>query len=539
MIGKIIRDYKIIDVLGGGGMSEVYLAQRADGMLKRTAVIKIVGAHLAKEERLRFIGEMQAQERLSHPNIAQIFDAGQLEDGRPFMIIEYVGGQSLREMLVDHQNNQRPPKALPLDTVAEITEQACAGLSEAHQKKIVHRDIKPENIIIRSEGGKYKIKIIDFGIAISQESGVLPSRSTTAGVIGTPEYISPEQLMPEKYYLDKPGERPGYSADIYALGVVIYEMLTGIRPFSGNGFEVAMKHTRETPIPPSKVRPDLKIPEAVDRVVLKSLAKQPGERQKSIELLALELNAAVREQQKADSIKPESEQKQETEILIPEKTKVFVPKTGERIKASKPSRQKYIWSLPAVLLAGLVILILYLKPWVDRSNNPVRPQAISGPTSSRPILFSAINVSLTRQDKQGNEETVLPDTIFHSGEAVRVSIQAEQNGYVYILLEGSSGKVFMLYPDPRIGGGNNQIAKGEMRKVPIKFDDNPGTETLYLVFVENKNEKLISGLLNTTAQGLIALPPELARQAVDLTTIRGSLKGQGPLVGLLKLRHQP
>ena len=97
----------------------------------------------------------------------------------------------------------------------------------------------------------------------------------------------------------------------------------------------------------------------------------------------------------------------------------------------------------------------------------------------------------------------------------------------------------MLYPDPRIGGGNNQIAKGEMLKVPIKFDDNPGTETLYLVFVENKNEKLISGLLNNAAQGLIVLPTELARQAVDLTTLRGSLKGQGPLVGLLKLRHQP
>src|SRR5215475_3906397 len=107
MIVKIIRDYKIVDYVGGGGMSEVYLAQRADGMLKRTAVIKIVGAHLAKEERLRFIGEMQAQERLSHPNIAQIFDAGQLDDGRPFMIIEYVGGQSLREMLVDHKPDQR------------------------------------------------------------------------------------------------------------------------------------------------------------------------------------------------------------------------------------------------------------------------------------------------------------------------------------------------------------------------------------------------------------------------------------------------
>src|SRR5512145_3417272 len=131
MIGKIIRDYKIVDYMGGGGMAELYLARRADGMLKRTAVIKIVGAHLPEEGRLRFIGEMQAQESLNHPNIAQIYDAGQLEDGRPFMIIEFVEGQSLREMLVDQKSVDRLPVSLPLEVVAEIAEQACAGLSEA------------------------------------------------------------------------------------------------------------------------------------------------------------------------------------------------------------------------------------------------------------------------------------------------------------------------------------------------------------------------------------------------------------------------
>ena len=109
MIGKIVRDYKIVGYMGGGGMSEVYLARRSDGMLKRTAVVKIVGAHLPEQARLRFIGEMQAQESLNHPNIAQIYDAGQLEDGRPFMIIEYVDGQSLREMLVD----QNPATEVP------------------------------------------------------------------------------------------------------------------------------------------------------------------------------------------------------------------------------------------------------------------------------------------------------------------------------------------------------------------------------------------------------------------------------------------
>jgi serine/threonine protein kinase len=548
MIGKIIRDYKIIDVLGGGGMSEVYLAQRADGMLKRNAVIKIVGAHLPTEERLRFIGEMQAQERLNHPNIAQIFDAGQLEDGRPFMIIEYVGGQSLRDLLIDQKSNHRPPKVLPLELVVEITEQACAGLNEAHQRKIVHRDIKPENIIIRKDGDKYKIKIIDFGIAISQENGILPTRKTTAGVIGTPEYISPEQLMPEKFYLDKPGEKPGFSADIYAFGIVIYEMLTGTRPFSGSGFELALKHTREIPLAPSKIRPDLNIPESVDQVVLKSLAKQPGERQKSINLLAQELKAAIKTRRETEAIFPqsdflttESEAKQVRESLI--------PVAENKHLASKSARLKYLWVLPIVFLFGLLTLLLYFKPWERKSDNLVQVQSLPASTSDSPglpapIAFSTINVSLVRQGRAGREEPVALNTAFYSGEGVRVSIQTEQNGFLYILLLGSSGKVSMLYPDPRISSGNNQIDKGKKISIPtntdwFKFDKNPGVETIYLAFAENKTEGIINELEKARTLGKIVLPPELTKEAVDLGTIGGSLKGRGKMVGLLKLLHQP
>jgi serine/threonine protein kinase len=488
---------------------------------------------------------MQAQESLSHPNIAQIFDAGQLEDGRPFMIIEYVGGQSLREMLVEQNGDQRLPKALPLEVVAEITEQACAGLSEAHEKKIVHRDIKPENIIINSDGDKYKIKIIDFGIAISEEGGVLPTRKTTAGVIGTPEYISPEQLLPTRYYLNKPGEKPGYSADIYALGVVIYEMLTGMRPFSGNSYELAMKHTKEIPIAPSKVRPDLNIPKAVDRVVLKSLAKNPGERQKSIELLAEELKAAINSPPEPEVTNANPEVLMpETEFLIPKETEIL-PQSKNKQFASISANPKHLWALPVVILSGFFVLSLYLKPWVGESENLPASQPVSGSTSSSPDpVFSRMTVSLTRQGKLGNEEAVSPDTTFYSGEGVKLSIQAEQNGYIYILLQGSSGKVSMLYPDPRIRGGNNQIAKGEMLSIPtdnrwFKFDKNPGTENIYLVFAENKSDKLIGGLEETKAEKKISLPLDLAKEATDLITLGGIIKGESRLVGLLKLRHLP
>ena len=534
MIGKIVRDYKIVGYMGGGGMSEVYLARRSDGMLKRTAVVKIVGAHLPEQARLRFIGEMQAQESLNHPNIAQIYDAGQLEDGRPFMIIEYVDGQSLREMLVDQKSGDRSPIALPLEIAAEIAEQACAGLSEAHRKKIVHRDIKPENIIVSPDGDKYKVKIIDFGIALPQEDGMVPTRTPTAGVIGTPEYISPEQVMPSRYYLDEPGERPGYSADIYALGVVIYEMLTGNRPFAGNGYEVALKHTWEIPIAPSKVRPELNIPEAVDRVVLKALAKQPAERQKSIDLLAQELKAAIITSR-------------ELEVLTTEPA-VFKPTQNQEPEAPLPTAPKsaraYFLVLTGMLLVVLPALLIYFKPW--KSNSEQITGATAGPTYSltQSAPITKMKVSLIRRDKRGNEENVSPETRFYNGDSVRIRIQAGQNGFLYILSRGSSGNVSMLYPDRRIQGGNNRIDKENVVIIPTdrgwyEFNNAPGTEIIYLVFSENKTERFISQLENASSQAKITLPAELESQAVDLATTGGDLKGQGMLFGALKLIHQP
>jgi serine/threonine protein kinase len=536
MIGKIVRDYKIVGYMGGGGMSEVYLARRSDGMLKRTAVIKIVGAHLPPQGRLRFIGEMQAQESLNHPNIAQIYDAGQLEDGRPFMIIEFVEGQSLREMLVDQKSGDRSPIALPLDVAADIAEQACAGLSEAHRKKIVHRDIKPENIIVSADGDKYKVKIIDFGIALPQEDGMVPTRTPTAGVIGTPEYISPEQVMPSRYYLDEPGERPGYSADIYALGVVIYEMLTGVRPFAGNGYEVALKHTWEIPIAPSKVRPELNIPEAVDKVVLKALAKQPAERQKSIEILAQELKAAIITSRELE--------------ILPTQPVVLKPTQNEELEAPLPTAPKsaratYFLVLPGILLAGLLTLLLYFKPW--KSNSEPITGAIAGSPAyspTTPPTIPKMKVSLIRRDKRGNEEVVSPETRFYNGDGIRIRIQSDQNGFLYILSRGSSGKVSMLYPDRRLQGGNNRIVKEQIVSIPadrgwFTLNNAPGTEMIYLVFAENKTERFIRELENAASQAKITLPTELESQAVDLATTGGDLKGQGTLFGALKLIHQP
>jgi serine/threonine protein kinase len=537
MIGENIHGYKIIKDLGGGGMGEVYLAERTDGLLDRKAVIKFVRAHLLKDEQARFKGEMKAQESLNHPNIARIFDAGLLEDGSPFMILEFVEGQGLRELLTPPQNDPRQPRkqiALPLKDVVEITEEICSGLAEAHRKKIVHRDIKPENIIVRKDGDKYKIKIIDFGLALPQESGMLPTRKPTSGIAGTPEYMAPEQVMPEKFYLNKPDEKPGTHADIYSLGVVIYEMLTGSRPFSGSGYQVARKHIEEEVVAPSKVRSDLKIPKPVDQVVLKALSKMPGDRQKTIERLSQELKAAYND---GNNVIRELDGS--------------VPVTMR--SASQPDRRKFLWALPVALIALLFFKSLELKPGSNEEIRPtptvsaspsvsLTPTPSPAPTSAAPSLTMA--VSVVRQDKRRKEGTVPLDTIFHDGERVRVSIRAAQKGYLYILQQGSSGRVSVLYPHQRIGGGRNEIAMGQEVIIPsgngwFRFDKNPGTETVYFLYAENRTEGVMNGIAEATASNGSAFAVQLAKQAVDLSKTGGSFSGQGVLVGVLKLRHQP
>jgi len=155
-----------------------------------------------------------------------------------------------------------------------------------------------------------------------------------------------------------------------------------------------------------------------------------------------------------------------------------------------------------------------------------------------------MKVSLIRRDKRGNEENVSPETRFYNGDGVMIRIQADQNGFLYILQRGSSGKVSMLYPDRRIQGGNNRIVKENVVSIPTDrgwytFNNAPGTEMIYLVFSEYKTERFISELENAASQAKITLPAELESQAVDLATTGGDLNGQGTLFGALKLIHQP
>jgi tetratricopeptide (TPR) repeat protein len=264
MVGTTLENrYRLESLLGRGGMGAVYRAR--DLTLGRDVAVKVVeGSGLDAEARQRLLHEARAAAALNHPRVAAVHDAGE-SDGVPFIVMELVPGGSLRA----HRH-------LELREVVEVGRQLCEALAHAHEKGIVHRDLKPENVLVASEGDRLTVKLADLGLAISKRD----SRVTQTGAfLGTAAYMSPEQAL---------GVPVDGRADLYALGALLYEQLTGRPPFPGDdAIAVVSQHLHAPVVPPVTHRPDL--PPALDALVLKLLAKRPEDRFTS----ATEVEAAL------------------------------------------------------------------------------------------------------------------------------------------------------------------------------------------------------------------------------------------------------
>ncbi|MGW3179591.1 protein kinase domain-containing protein [Kitasatospora sp. NPDC001119] len=255
MIGRALNGrYELVGILGVGGMATVW--RGVDRVLGRQVAVKVLNGGLADDPRFaeRFSREAQHAAMLVHPRIVMVFDSG-VDQGTPFIVMELVTGRSLAALLAEQQ-------VLPVERAVGIAAAVCEALSVAHAAGLVHRDIKPGNIMITDDGG---VKVVDFGIARAGSSSNL---TQTASVLGTAAYLSPEQATASA--LDG-------RTDLYAVGCVLTEMLTGATPFTAETpVAIAFKHVSEQPLPPSVRRPGL--PPALDGAVLRLLAKNPADR---------------------------------------------------------------------------------------------------------------------------------------------------------------------------------------------------------------------------------------------------------------------
>nr|BFE85071.1 hypothetical protein GCM10020093_076720 [Planobispora longispora] len=267
--------YELDGVVGRGGMAEVYRAR--DLRLDRIVAIKTLRADLARDHtfQARFRREAQSAASLNHPSIVAVYDTGEdTSEGAPvpYIVMEYVDGSTLRDLL---RNDRR---LLP-ERAAELVDGILRALDYSHRGGIVHRDIKPANIMITRNGD---VKVMDFGIARAMADSAA-TMTQTAQVIGTAQYLSPEQAR---------GERVDARSDIYSTGCVLYELLTGHPPFTGDSpVAIAYQHVRENPIPPSQI--DREIPAWADAIVLKAMAKDPGQRYQSAGEMRADLQRAL------------------------------------------------------------------------------------------------------------------------------------------------------------------------------------------------------------------------------------------------------
>jgi serine/threonine-protein kinase len=328
--------YRIVRKLGSGGMADVYLAE--DQELGRKIAIKILNDRHAHDEQFveRFRREAKNAAGLSHPNIVSIYDRGEFE-GDYYIAMEYLEGRTLKELIV---RNGPTPVPIAIDYARQIL----SAVAFAHRNGVVHRDIKPHNIVVGRDG---RLKVTDFGIA---RSGA--SQMTEAGsIIGTAQYLSPEQAR---------GAHVDQRSDIYSVGVVLYEMLTGEVPFGGDTpVEIAMKHLSTVPKPPSELND--KVPHDLDAIVLRALAKEPEQRYQSSEEMDADLGRVARGLAVSDETEAAATMvlsgaglAAPTTVLRPGRelapTSVPVP---EYYDYDEPIRRRPVW--PWLLAIGLVL----------------------------------------------------------------------------------------------------------------------------------------------------------------------------------------
>ena len=429
--------YKLIRRIGAGGMADVWCAD--DEMLNRRVALKFLLERYASDEQFveRFRREAAAAAGLQHPNIVSVYDRGEHE-GRPFIVMEYIEGASLKELI---------ERGLTGGEAIEIVRQVLAGARFAHSKGIIHRDLKPQNVLIDREG---RARVADFGIARAGTSEI----TQTGSVLGTAQYLSPEQAQ---------GLETTAASDVYSVGAMLYEALTGQVPFNADSpVAVALKQVSETPRPPSQLNP--RIPAALDAIVLKALAKDPANRYQTAD----EFSAALVAAEADPDVAPGTDSY--TAVVAPPAVSPNAPTQPPQTPPDAPAEsdeddeEEGFWTRNRLIAAALILLALLgvlLFLLLGGSN----PKQVVVPS----VLGEKADKAKTTLQNRGFEVTPSPepsrkplDTVLDQDP--RAGSKADEGSIVTITISSGPGKGTV----PSVTGKQVAEAKRLLKKQGFK-----------------------------------------------------------------------
>ncbi len=564
--GKVLNGrYLIQHELKRGGMGAVYLAQDQQ-LHSRPVVVKVLLDEAYQSEYVvqKFHQEVEALSRIDHPGIVGIIDAGKLENGRPFIVMQYVEGMTLRSLI--------NAEGMNLERVGEILKQTGRALTAAHQRGIFHRDLKPDNIMLQDLGhGEEQVKIIDFGVAKVKDSVVAPSTSLNLSP-GTVAYMAPEQLS---------GRPVTAATDVFALGAIAYEMVTGRKPFNPEtGYELLQMHQSGVRVKPADLRPSLS--DQAQEVILKALSYNPPDRYNVPrdfgDNLARALGQEQSERQNTDSAALPLTQLPSEETPLANAGSIPAFKTIQApYQAAQPiqpsvndlgygketnGKRGSLGKIIALMVLALVIVagIATAAIWYALRARPATVEPKVETSSPERLLTYGLTVQKMRNGRayQGEFESSGQE-IFENGWKFRMNVTSPQEGYLYLLNEGpAEGGVTtynMLFPEPKTNGGSARVkADNKLQTAWMRFDDNQGTEKFWIVWTAAPVKELdaATDAINDEDQGEIkdsakarrvrefldkysSPKPEIAKDSSKKQT---NVKAKGEtLVNLLELEH--